>query len=607
MAGLGGGLNQDDTPIAIGQGQFSVLENFDIRGSHLARRDGMSRVFTMPRNPGSVRITGAPICGLHFFDTGVLLIGCAGRFAVSSGLGAIDLLAPSIPFNLFEAWQMVDNNGVVWAARPSCGDIIRATESGAVAAGLTTPPAPSAAAGAAGLVAAGTYRYRFTYVTDKGDESAASPAVEVVLGADSEVDLSGLTAAAETRVVSKNIYRTLRNDDGAWWLVDTIDNATTTYTDNVTNSELGDQLDDEVFAVPDAISGIAKWQERLWAHDTVKLYCTKVGQFETFIEEFDAFDARGDREVTAIHPWDSRLMVATTEQVFQLSETGVDEQGIRYTVSVFSSDTGCVARMSMKSAGGKLFWLARDGVYMSDGGAPRRISDNILKTFLEWASPAYIGYSTAYIDAENGEYCLTVGAGRTGGQMVYNWTKGTWTTRIYTDDSAGEASPGVCGPLAHAEKDGITYLAFVYGFNVYQVERTAPASWIDRGVSEHRIEAIARMKAIREPGARTGLRKVYLHVTGRAADGGDAPAPAEDMTVRLYQDGEQTACREATIRLDDEPNRTLKRIGLGTKASNWRPLCNSFEVEVAYEGQEPIDINEAHFERDLFGIDGRSL
>lgn len=619
LGDLSGGLNEAEAPTAIRDNQLISGVNFDLVESRLVRRRGIARSFTKPRTGTPGKCTATAVLGLRFFDTGILLLACAEGFAIGSGNETIDLgsdvpvaPSPNIMSNN-EPWQTVGSNGLIWAARHSSGKLWRINEANAAVGGITAPSGvPTLANGGAGLVGAGTYGYIVTFVTDKGDESVATDEVSITLAGASEVDLTAIPVSAQARVVSKNIYRTLPNDAGTWWLVDTIDAGDVAYTDNVANSQLRDQYDSEIVGVPASVLGIEKWGERLWTHDGVEVSCSLPGQFETFGESFDSFDARGGRRVTTLHAWDTRIIVATNKALWQITESGVDDVGVRFSVNEFSTDHGCVAPNSMRSAEGRLFWVAADGVYMSDGGAPRKISEAVRKTFAQQATADWIFYSYAYIDADEGEYCLTVGRpssyqrGRQDWpniQLVYSWRKDAWSTRALCDDSYDngvERRP--VAPYAYVELGAEKMLAFG-GYNAYSIQAESGA---DQGVSRWPVQARARLKQIAKPGAMMALRKVYLEIAG-VENSEFVPAPAEDLTVKLYQDGNPVRVRFATVNIGEAPNRNIKRIGLGQKTSSYRPLCNSFGVEIFYEREPKISIASAMFDIDVYGVQGRSL
>ena len=343
---LSGGINRGDAPASIRRNECSDLLNFDVRETHLERRGGMQRLMTKTIGPighsiWNGKATSESVHGLAFFDSGTLLLGLRDRFARRDGVTSVDIssgmdfVAPST-----NPWSIADNKGVLWAGRKQ-GRLWIITEFLASLAGINPPvAAPVAAVGAAGLIDPGDYQYFVTFVTDLADESDPSPIEEVTVAVASEVDLSNIEVSTNPRVTQKRIWRSLPNDAGQLWLVDTIAAAVTTYNDNTPNGSLGVPFEYDNGLPPAHVYSVAKFRERLWVHDTTQVYASKVGRFETFSETFDSFDARDDRQVRALHPWDIRLMVGTTQKIFQIIESGFDEQGARFDVSEFSSDHG---------------------------------------------------------------------------------------------------------------------------------------------------------------------------------------------------------------------------------------------------------------------------
>jgi len=605
LTDLGGGINRSVNANAIADNQCSYIENFDVIESRLRRRGGIRRLMMRPFGPtapfGSIpyQPTSTSVHGMHFFDSGVMLFGQYDRFGKKDGFGAVDINSGGVTVDTsLNPWSFVDNNGIVWGGRRG-GGLWRITESFASHAGIIAPTvAMTSAHPNPGNVGVGTYKYVFTYVTFVGDESAQSLGNVVSPVVPSQVDLSGIVDSTQPQVIGKRIYRTLPNDLGTYWYVGTVPVGTTTFTDDVPNEELGDPLDADVILPPSECYSLAKWRNRLWAHNRIEVSCSKINRFETFDQTFDSFDCRGDREVRALHGWDNRLIVGTTEKLYQVLDTGFDEAGQRFDVQAFSLDHGCASHHSMKSSEGILFWLDRDGVYASGGGAPSCISTPYVRDIIRDADQDSLEHAIAYVDQARTEYAVSIGrpaASSLGGrlfdlQLVYNWRKNTWTTRRWTEDS-NDGVGVLCAPAAMVQREDVTYVSFGT-YNVYETN----VGNRDSCYNDFQIEASARFKGIQENKARTQLRKVLVETV--SCD--------EELTTRIYQDGRPAIAATNTSSLNATPNRDLKRFSVGTRTADWRPLCKYFELEIEYSGDTPIDINEVHFERDLFSNMGRS-
>ena len=97
------------------------------------------------------------------------------------------------------------------------------------------------AAGGAGNLPLGTYRYTVTYVTALGETNASTAGIAVATDAINEqIDLT-IPVSADYRVTSRKIYRTVKNTSGIWnvYLLATVaDNSTTLYRDNISDATL---------------------------------------------------------------------------------------------------------------------------------------------------------------------------------------------------------------------------------------------------------------------------------------------------------------------------------------------------------------------------------
>jgi len=95
-------------------------------------------------------------------------------------------------------------------------------------------------AGVAGVVDAGTHKYKITYVNDYGETElgAVSNTVTTVAG-NQQVNLTSIATTSNGDVTSRKVYRTAAGGSGYSLLTTINDNVTTTYTDNTADSGLG--------------------------------------------------------------------------------------------------------------------------------------------------------------------------------------------------------------------------------------------------------------------------------------------------------------------------------------------------------------------------------
>lgn len=110
--------------------------------------------------------------------------------------------------------------------------------------GITGPSAAATlTAGSGGACSAGTYKCYYRYVDRDGYVSNLSPVGSVVTTATQKIDWSVVAASSESRVVSKQLFRSLADTTSVVYLVATIANATTTYADDaLDDTELADAM-----------------------------------------------------------------------------------------------------------------------------------------------------------------------------------------------------------------------------------------------------------------------------------------------------------------------------------------------------------------------------
>lgn len=133
--------------------------------------------------------------------------------------------------------------------------------------GITAPAAANTFAADSGTGLTGDYYYRFTYYNStSGHESSASPLSAKHTVANKTINLSGLTASADSQVDKIRIYRTTNGGAICWYLAE-ISNGTTTYADSIADTALGTTeapLDNDP---PPLFAGIEDWDGRIWGFE----------------------------------------------------------------------------------------------------------------------------------------------------------------------------------------------------------------------------------------------------------------------------------------------------------------------------------------------------
>lgn len=212
----------------------------------------------------------------------------------------------------------------------------------------------------------GVYQYVMTYYNStNGDESGPSPVSDEI-----NVDISGytilnnLTVSADGQVTDKRIYR-VGGNLGEFTLIDTVTNATTTYTDKVKDTDAVGAILSTTIASP-APNGIKYFQEAyamLFGAVGSQLRFTPVGKPDewpaTYYLQFDAV-------ITGIAPVANGILVFTEYRTFIVTGNGPEA----LSQYLLSSDQGCVAFESVQLIATEAVWVSHDGICSSSGNRP---------------------------------------------------------------------------------------------------------------------------------------------------------------------------------------------------------------------------------------------
>lgn len=201
--------------------------------------------------------------------------------------------------------------------------------------GIVAPvAAPTVSAGAGGSLN-GAYQYAFTYYNSTTlHESTRSPLSILVNPSAQVVNLSALTASADPQVDKIRIYRTTAGG-ATFLLLDTINNGTTTYTDNLTDVNLGSSEAPEDNDPPPLFAGIEEWDGRIFGFkrlSTSVQFCND--EFLTAagsgIPE-ESFSPDNDIQFNAAvfgikkAPTFNELWVHTNKGIYAIKQTGVPD------------------------------------------------------------------------------------------------------------------------------------------------------------------------------------------------------------------------------------------------------------------------------------------
>lgn len=569
---IDGGLNESDRPTHIGDNEAVTLENFFVRDKSLTRRSGTTKI--------TASAYAQKLTALYAYrkavGTWLLMLGARQSIAKLDGTSIVAL--PHVDGTVFtddaNPWSFRQYADTLYAARKNVTSLQRSNGTEVMDAGIPAPTAAaSVAEGAAGNLAAGTYKWVVTFTNlSTGTESDffATPG-SAAIGASKKADLTGIPTSTNAQVTGRNVYRTLKDATGEYFFVGAIENNfSTTFVDNIADANLLDAVSVKNGLPPSSLEFIEIWRERLWGHDGRDLYASRIGFPEQFDSNFliQVFPDDGHK-LRGIKAYGDRFLVGKTNAVHYLVGTDVSD----FELHTLSDKHGVGSGHSMAVAEGVAFWLGMDDFYMTDGQAVRGIGTQKIRTTLEAIPSSLRERAVSYIVPSEGWYVTTIPQDELTGfdlEVVYNYKTNTWQT--FTRGSLG--APFFAGEYADVDFNRIEYAVFDSG-HLYQINTGNQ----DDGVA---ITAKIRTKSFGFEGNNLlkWLRK--LHIL--------CDSIAENLTVRIYRDEETTALSSREIYLLTQ--RPWKRVGI----SNRGLLGATISIELEYSGRQPFEINALAFE-----------
>lgn len=264
---------------------------------------------------------------------------------------------------------------------------------------LLQPRAPNAACvaalGAAGVLT-GDYTWKYTFAIMEGDvvvsESDLSAVSNTLTTTVDQASLTGIQVSVDPGVNARRIYRTASSGGDVYFLTATIwDNATTTYTDNITDEA------QSIFPVEESLGPaygttegtrfmhIVTWKDRLWAvpdlyPDRVH-FCGNRVQYGWNADYYlvagaDGADFSG---ITGLAPRKNEVLVGKRRSLHKITGDDIADFGmtdIPSTVGFWAPDAIVVIRDTV-------YFLAEDGVYKWDGRLTNLSIDRVHTWFNE--------------------------------------------------------------------------------------------------------------------------------------------------------------------------------------------------------------------------------
>ncbi len=247
----------------------------------------------------------------------------------------------------------------------------------------------------------GTYQYRLTYLNN-GDGAESGPnSYSSELTVKGFINVSDIPVSSDPQVDKKKLYR-IGGNSTIPTLVTTLDNATTTFYDNVLDVDLlADVLETDLAnPAPEGLKYLKEAYAMLWGAVDSKLYYTPIDQPNSWPELYyiDYADT-----ITGIAPVANGVMVMTKYKCYLVTGTGPTTLASQ----LLRSDQGCIANSSIQVFQGAAIWASTDGLCVSAGGAVTLLTkDKLGKLQLNPVSSCI--YDEVYYLVENNGDMLVV-------------------------------------------------------------------------------------------------------------------------------------------------------------------------------------------------------
>lgn len=270
---------------------------------------------------------------------------------------------------------------------------------------------PTAADGGAGAIGAGTYFWRYTFVTATMETHGSPNSNGLTLGASRQASLTGVAVSANPAVTKRRVYRTAAGGSDFFFVGEIPDNTTTVFTDNIADSALGSAMPLFKDPPPAGNKYVEQFKNRLWlAGDTTnprRLVFSEYFEPEAFPTTFfvDLPMTPGD-EITGLKVLGDVLVVYGHNTPFLV----IGETPFDFTVKRSFAQTGTESIRTVVLVENAHIYLSRFGVYAFDGAISRLLSDDIDPLIRE-INLTQIGNSSAGYHDKSKVYRLAVSNG----------------------------------------------------------------------------------------------------------------------------------------------------------------------------------------------------
>ena len=220
----------------------------------------------------------------------------------------------------------------------------------------------------------GVYQYQLTYYNSAdGTESGASTlSAELDALNGSKITVNSIPVSSDAQVDKKRLYR-IGGDLTTSTLVVELDNATTSYVDELKDTEVVGTLLDTSIALPapNDLAFLTEAYAMLFAAQGTKLRFTPIGKPDEWPE---LYFLQFDKTITGIAAVTHGILVFTKFKAFLVTGTGPTS----LSQQPLTGNQGCLAFESVQTISGSALWVSSDGICTSDGNQATVISKETL-------------------------------------------------------------------------------------------------------------------------------------------------------------------------------------------------------------------------------------
>lgn len=218
----------------------------------------------------------------------------------------------------------------------------------------------------------GTYQYAYTYYNSSDNTESVPILSDSLTLSNNNVTIS-ISASTNSQVDKIRIYR-IGGSITSFTLVNTIDNATTAYTDNISDSSIAgnhimDTQDNNPY--PKGAKQLVYTQGIIVSYIDDKLIWSKIGNPNYWpAANYIKFES----DITGIGVIASGLLIFLANKTYIIQGTSPE----LFTKFLLSSDQGCKTPKSIRYVNNYIVWASDDGICTTNGGQIQILSLNLL-------------------------------------------------------------------------------------------------------------------------------------------------------------------------------------------------------------------------------------